>query len=249
MQTVALIPAAGAGTRMQKAQAKQFLRLAGKPILTYTLERIAASSLIQAIVVVVPPRYEEICQREIVERYRVPKVFQIVSGGQTRQESVYRGFRVLAPDTEWVLIHDGVRPFLPVHTIAPLLQAARDSGAAVLALPEWETVKRISESGYVIETLRREELWRIQTPQVFRYALLQEAFQRAHAARYTATDESSLVERIGHRVRVVPGSPLNIKITTPEDLLIAEALLQQRDCHPLSGEEATARDQERCELE
>ncbi|RMF83657.1 MAG: 2-C-methyl-D-erythritol 4-phosphate cytidylyltransferase [Nitrospinota bacterium] len=227
MRTVALIPAAGAGTRMRKTPAKQFLPLAGKPLLVYALERVQASPLVHAIVLVVPPQKREECWREIVEPYRLSKVERIVGGGATRQESVYKGLQAIDPATEWVLIHDGVRPFLPTRTIAPLLEAAQESGAAILALPERETVKRIAREGYVLETLNRQEIWRVQTPQVFRYALLQEAFRHAFAEHYTATDEATLIERLGVRVRVLPGSPFNIKITTPEDLFVAEALLQQ----------------------
>ncbi len=223
----ALIPAAGAGTRMGGVREKQFLLLAEKPIVAYTLEHFEQAPSVQEVVLMVPPGKIDYCWREIVHPYHFSKVRTIVAGGETRQDSVYRGFQMLATDTEWVLIHDGVRPFISAALIEATLQAAQESGAAIVALPEKETIKRISKEGYVLETLRREELWRVQTPQAFRYTILHQAFQNAYTDKYYATDESALVERLGYPVKILPGSPYNVKITTPEDLLVAEAFLER----------------------
>ncbi len=161
-------------------------------------------------------------QRRIQEAY--PKVTQVIMGGKERQDSVYNGWRSLDPGTEIVVVHDGVRPFVPPDLISEIIEAARDFGAAIAAIPISDTVKKVSADGRVERTVDRAGLWRVQTPQAFRYSLLGEAFQKARADGFYGTDEGALIERLGKEVKVIPGSELNIKITRSEDLILGEKI-------------------------
>ncbi len=215
----AIIVAAGEGKRF--GSSKQFALLRGKPILDWSIEKLAAHPEVDEIVVVLP---DENRKEEFFRRWK--KLGAVTSGGPRRQDSVRRGFeQVDARKTELVLIHDGVRPLLSRDIITRVIAAARRSGAAIPAVPVEDTIKEVSQ-GEVVRTLDRQRLYRIQTPQGFSYSILEGALRRAKEEGYYGTDEAGLVERLGHKVVVVEGDPCNIKVTTPADLKIAEALLE-----------------------
>lgn len=227
MHVTAIVPAAGAGIRFGGAVRKQFIALNGLPILSYTLRALAASNALSAIIVVAPPG-EESKGREALELADVNLETEVVPGGQTRQDSVYNGLQRAKADTDLVLIHDGVRPFVSRDVVLAAIGAARDVGAAVAAVPVIDTIKRVDADGCVVETLPRGQLWSIQTPQVFRYALLMRAHLAVREQRIIATDDAALVERIGGTVKVVKGSYENLKITSEEDLPLADLILRRR---------------------
>lgn len=227
MITAALIPAAGQGQRMGLDIEKQFLLLGGKPLLAHTLARFEETPGIDRIVVIVPPGRETFCYQAIVEPGELRKVTHIVAGAETRQRSVTSGFRCLDEDVDVVVIHDGARPFVTPSLIRAAIDGAVQDGSAVAAIPESDTLKRVSDEGTIIETVDRRNLWRAQTPQAFRRPILQRAL--AHAAEHNleVTDEASLVELLSWPVRIIPGLMWNFKITSPDDLVLAESLLAQ----------------------
>lgn len=225
MANIAIIPAAGTGSRMQAGVNKQYLLLAGRPILFHTLALFAAHPRIDRICIVVPAGEIDYCRSEIVERYGLAKVSAIIAGGPTRQDSVANGLLGCnATDNDLVIVHDGARPMLGVVDLDALLDAAAKSGAATLGVPVKDTIKQVQD-GVIVATPERSSLWQVQTPQVFRYELLLAAHRQAHADGFAGTDEAMLVERLQHPVTMVAGSYRNIKITTPEDLTIASAFL------------------------
>jgi len=224
----ALIPAAGEGRRMGEAMPKQFLPIGGREILARTIEVFDECQAIDEIWVVVATEYCALCQERIVERYGFRKVCGVVAGGATRQESVWRGLQHVAEAVELVVVHDGVRPFVPELLIQRTLASASQYGAAIAAVPLKDTLKRISEAYEVEGTVPRERLWRIQTPQAFHHALLRTAFQNAWQHGLQATDEAGLIEALGHPVKIVPGYEHNVKITTPDDLVFCETFLRYR---------------------
>jgi 2-C-methyl-D-erythritol 4-phosphate cytidylyltransferase len=228
MITAALIPAAGRGQRMGLDIEKQFLLLGGKPLLAHTLGQFEATPDIDRIVVIVPQGRETFCYQEIVEVEGLRKVTHIVAGANTRQHSVMAGFRCLDQDVDTVVIHDGARPFVTPKLIQTAILAALQDGSAVAAIPESDTLKRVSDEGSVIETVDRRNLWRAQTPQAFRRPILQRALAYAGQYNLETTDEASLVESLSWPVRIVMGSTWNFKITSPDDLRLAELLLDQR---------------------
>lgn len=227
MKAAAIIAAAGVGTRMQSATPKPYLTLAGKPILAHTLAVFEAVPEVREITLVVHPRELEHCQERVIDPYGFKKVLRLVPGGKERQDSVYQGLKALmaAGEGELVLVHDGVRPLVRPEDIRRVLKAARRHGAAVLGWPAQDTLKRVNAQGEVLETLDRRQIWQIQTPQAFRTELLWRAFVAAYDRGLYATDEAALVEALPHPVRVIQGAPFNLKITTPADLVVAEALL------------------------
>ncbi|MCL6620735.1 MAG: 2-C-methyl-D-erythritol 4-phosphate cytidylyltransferase [Syntrophobacterales bacterium] len=227
MKAAALIAAAGVGTRMGTATPKPYLTLAGKPILAHTLAVFEALPEVQEITLVVHPRELEQCQERIIIPYGFRKVLRLVPGGKERQDSVYHGLKALmgVGGVDLVLVHDGVRPLVRPEDIRRVLRAARRYGAAVLGWPAQDTLKRVSAQGEVLETLDRRQIWQIQTPQAFRAELLWRAYVTAYERGFYATDEAALVEALPHPVRVLQGAPFNLKITTPADLVVAEALL------------------------
>lgn len=227
MITAALIPAAGHGQRMGLSLEKQFLQVGGKPLLAHTLARFEAAPGIDRIVVIVPPGREDFCAREIVEAEGFHKVVRIVAGSETRQGSVTAGFRYLDENVDIVVIHDGVRPFVSPMLIQAVIDQASQHGSAVVAIPESDTLKRVSVQGTVIETVDRRNLWRAQTPQAFRRSILQRALAHAEGYDIDATDEASLVESLSSAIHIIPGSIWNFKVTTSDDLVLAELLLTQ----------------------
>lgn len=201
---------------------KQFQVLRGKPILHYTLKTLEESGLIDSLVLVVPKNELENSRADWLEHSSI--VEQVVAGGEKRQDSVLNGYQSLPEDTDIVLVHDGVRPFLSREMIQKTIQIAEKSGAAITAIPVNDTLKQVDSSGKVERTLEREGLWRVQTPQAFRYDLLGEAFRNAGKDSFYSTDEGALIEYLGHDVMVVDGSEWNLKITRPEDMVLGESI-------------------------
>ena len=221
MKVCAIIPAGGQGTRMGGTVPKQFQALRGKPILHYTLRTLQESGLIDSLILVVPEKELENTRTDWLER--PPVVKQVVVGGEKRQDSVFNGYQALPTDTDIVLVHDGVRPFLSREMIQETIHTAEKFGAAITAIPVHDTLKQVDDSGLVQRTVEREGLWRVQTPQAFRYDLLGEAFRNADS--FYGTDEAALIEHLGQEVRVVDGSEWNLKITRPEDLVLGESIV------------------------
>ena len=201
---------------------KQFQALKGKPVLHYTLRTLQESDLIDSLVLVVPEK--ELVNARADWLNRPPVVKQVVVGGEKRQDSVFNGYQVLPKNTDIVLVHDGVRPFLSKEMIQETIEVADKFGAAITAIPVNDTLKQVDNSGMVLRTVEREGLWRVQTPQAFRFDLLGEAFLKAQADSFYGTDEGSLIEYLGQEVRIVDGSEWNLKITRPEDLLLGESI-------------------------
>ena len=228
MKCAAIIVSAGRGHRFMKGQKKQFLPLAGKPVLAHALDPFEGCPLIHSIHLVVGQEDMDYCLREIVEKYAYRKISQIVPGGKLRQDSVRSGIESLAREIDIVLIHDGVRPFVSQGMIEESIHEAKLHKAAVVAVPVKDTIKRASRDRRVLETLDRESLWQVQTPQTFQADVIREAFLRAAEDGFVGTDDASLVERLGIKVRLVPGSYTNIKITTPEDFLLANLLMETK---------------------
>ena len=228
----AILPAAGLGTRMGAETPKQFLELEGVPIVMLSLRRIASCDLVSEIIVAT--RGDGIARLE--ERIRAEKFAQtvrVVRGGDSRQDSVAVALEEVADDTELVLVHDAVRPFVTREQIARVIEEARRCHAAILGIPAMDTVKEVKRGSLpedvalVTATIPRERVVLAQTPQVFATKLLKEAFARAKADQVSASDEAGLVERIGHEVHVVLGSERNIKITKPADMDLARFYLER----------------------
>jgi 2-C-methyl-D-erythritol 4-phosphate cytidylyltransferase len=226
MKADAVIVSAGKGLRFMEGKKKQFHFLGGKPILAHTLDKFEACPLIRSIRLVVGREDMDYCLKEIVEKYKFQKVAKIVPGGKRRQESVKNGINALPKDGDIVAIHDGVRPFITRAMIEDSIHSAVRYGAVVLAMPVKETIKVSNLDGTVLKTLDRESLWQIQTPQTFQVNVIKEAYYRATEDGFIGTDDASLVERLGVKVHILPGSYTNIKITTPEDLLLANLLFK-----------------------
>jgi 2-C-methyl-D-erythritol 4-phosphate cytidylyltransferase len=221
---IAIIAAAGAGTRMASDRPKQFLLLAGTPVIFHTLKPFEECEQIQEVIVVLPAE-ESAGFLSMAGKYGLRKLARVVPGGATRADSVKRGLMAIRSATaEIVAVHDGVRPFVTVAEIENTIAAAQADGAAILVAPVTDTIKHVN-GGAVVKTLDRSVLRRALTPQCFRYELLRQAYQSADVKDPTLTDESALVEQLGQRVSVVEGSSRNIKITTAEDFAIAEAML------------------------
>jgi len=226
MKADAVIVSAGKGVRFMEGQKKQFYFLGGKPILAHTLDKFETCPLIRSILLVVSQEDMDTCLKEVIEAYKFQKVSQIVPGGKQRQESVKKGIDALPKDTDIVTIHDGVRPFVTRAMIEDSIHSAVRYGAVVLAMPVKDTIKMSNPDGTVLKTLDRESLWQIQTPQTFQANVIKEAYHRATEDGFAGTDDASLVERTGAKVHILPGSYTNIKITTPEDLLLANLFLK-----------------------
>ncbi len=224
----ALIMAAGKGVRLPGPQPKQYLPLAGVPILTRTLRAVESCATgFASIVLVVLPEDIDVCRRHIVAPAGLKTPVTLVAGGARRQDSVYHGLRDLGPDDAVVAIHDGVRPLVPPALIDACVKTAHRHGACIAAVPVWDTVKRSGPDGVIEATLPRDAIWLAQTPQAFRIGLIRRAHEDARRDGFYGTDDAALVERLGAPVHLVPGSRRNIKITTREDVCIAEALAAQ----------------------
>ena len=227
-KVTALIPAAGAGKRMGKAIAKQFLPLGDKPMLAHTLLAFQRASEVDEIIPILCQEDMEACLQDIIEQYHITKVKTLVVGGKERQESVANGLNKLEKDASVVLVHDGVRPFVTPEMIKETVDLARKGECVTVGVPIKDTIKEVNEKGIVRKTLERSRLWAIQTPQAFPVKTLRRAYEEASRQRMYGTDDATLVERSGGAVKVIMGSYENIKITTPEDLLLAEEILKGR---------------------
>lgn len=221
-----IIPAAGKGKRMGAGKNKLLLELNGVPIIIHTLSVFEKDGLCDGIVLSVSPD-DELIFNELLQKYNIQKVKAIVYGGAERQHSVFNGLKAIQSDGV-VLVHDGARPFIEIEFIHQLVASAEEHGAAIVGVPVKDTIKRVHHYE-VVDTLERSSLWMVQTPQAFRIGLLLDAHIKAERDGLLGTDDASLVEAIGHPVKIVEGNYDNIKITTPEDLYFAEAIIKKRE--------------------
>ena len=222
MTVAAIVPSAGSGRRLGGVTDKPFVMLKGKPILFYALKTLEDADFIDYVILVVSSRRLRAAER-LVKKYRLSKVRAVIPGGKRRYDSVKNGLKE-AGEADFVVIHDGARPFVSQGLMRRVLSAARASGAALPAVPARQTLKSISKDFFVENTPERKYLWEAQTPQAFERRLIVEAYNKVKAPH--ATDDASLAETLGHKVKIVKGSYRNIKITTPEDLELAKALLK-----------------------
>jgi 2-C-methyl-D-erythritol 4-phosphate cytidylyltransferase len=231
MQVFVILPAAGLGTRMAGPQPKQFLELAGVPILIHSLRAFAAVPRVTRIVVAVRKPEMKRVQAQVAE-YGFSDRVTVVEGGENRQESVVNALAAVpAQPDDVVLVHDAVRPLIDAATIERTIEAVAEYGAAIVGLPAVDTIKQVERTAHgalITATIPREFIVQAQTPQGFRFGLLKKCFAEATADGFIGTDEASVVERAGHAVAVVPGSHANLKITQPGDLELAEFYLKQR---------------------
>ena len=227
MKVSAIIPVAGTGTRFKGKIPKQYSKIHGQSIIAITVQKfIALDSITDGILVAAENEIEKI-SRILNKLPGFSDKFNIVPGGKERQDSVYNGLQHIPPDSDIVIVHDGVRPLVSPMNILDSIKTTRTTGACVVAVPVKDTIKRINPDG-TIETLSREELWQVQTPQTFTFSILIKAHEAALKAGYYATDESALVEWIGYPVKIIKGEYTNIKITTEDDLKLARILYQKQ---------------------
>jgi len=222
----AIIVAAGKGVRMKGSLRKQYLPLAGLPILAHTITVLGKCQVIGQIYLVIPQDDFDFCRERILNRIKIAANVNLVAGGARRQDSVYRALQQLDRGCRIVVIHDGVRPFVPQDQITACIDGAQKFGSCILGIPAYDTLKQVDPSGNIVNTTARDAIWLAQTPQAFRYDLIKKAHDQAHLAGYQGTDDASLVEWLGAPVKIIRGSRSNIKITTREDLEIARALIE-----------------------
>jgi 2-C-methyl-D-erythritol 4-phosphate cytidylyltransferase len=226
MNVKIIVPVAGKGKRFGGEVPKQFYDLAGQPIIFHTVKKLITSPLISGGVIVCGADDKIQIQDLLNQLPGFAENYKIVIGGEKRQDSVYTGFENLEGDTNFVLIHDGARPFVSHEIIDRCVYGAEKSGACIAAIPLNDTIK-IIKNGKIVETVDRNELQRAQTPQVFKYEILQDSFRQSKNGKINFTDEAAMVENSGYEVHVVTGDNKNIKITTQDDLLIAERIAEQ----------------------
>ena len=226
MKNTAIVLAAGQGKRMHTKIQKQFLEIKGYPVLYYSLRCFQDSPLIEDIILVTGEESVLYCHKEIVDKYGFTKVTKVIPGGKERYDSVYQGL-LACENSDYVLIHDGARPFITEEILERGLTGAEETGACAVGMPSKDTVKIADESGYIAETPDRSKVWMIQTPQIFQYALIRNAHESIRTREMSnVTDDAMVVEQeTGIKVRLAEGSYQNIKITTPEDLGVAELFL------------------------
>jgi len=227
MKVTALIPAAGRGERMKSDVQKPFLTLLNRPVLAHTLDVFEACDSITDIILIVSEDVIGKCSADVVDAYGYAKVTKVIPGGAKRQDSVYNGLLATGDECDVVVIHDGARPLVMREMIERSVEMCADCKAVIVAVPPKDTIKR-GENGFVFSTLDRSKLWSVQTPQTFQRDLIMEAHEQARKNGFVGTDDASLVERLGAPVKILRGSYDNIKITTPEDLFLAERLLGRR---------------------
>lgn len=208
-------------------RAKQFLDLDSRPLLAMTLQAFQLCDAVDGIVLVVPLSNKDYCQEEIVKRFKLEKINEVVPGGKRRQDSVRLGLEAIRGGCGLVLIHDAVRPMVSTELLERVIAAARMHRAVITGLPVKETVKEVNSRLEVVKTCDRRRVWLVQTPQVFRYEDISTAHQRAIKEGWEVTDDSALIEKLGIPVKVVEGSEKNIKVTTPYDLELARFLLNR----------------------
>lgn len=224
----AVIVAGGKGKRMGHDVPKQYIKLNGREILSITLGVFESSPLVDEVILVISEGEVDYCLNNIVKKYGFKKVKDIIKGGAERQDSVYNGLLNCSPLTDIVLIHDGVRPFVDKNIIEKSIESARIYGACAAGVYVKDTIKIVDGDKFIISTPDRGSLIAIQTPQTFKFDLVLEAHKRARENKIYATDDTALVELMGHRVKIIEGSYCNIKITTPEDLIFAKLILNSR---------------------
>lgn len=231
MKTMAVVLAAGRGSRMKSDVKKQYLTINEKPVLYYCLDAFQKCDKVDGIVLVCGSGEIEYCREEIVDRYHFSKVTKVVEGGKERYHSVHAGLKAI-DDCDYVMIHDGARPFVDEAMLKRIMEELPVCRACVVGMPVKDTIKLSDANGYVEQTLPREKLWMIQTPQSFAYGLIREAYDRLadlESLDVQITDDAMVAEYIMNQpVKLVEGSYENIKITTPEDMLLAEAILNSR---------------------
>ncbi|HDL07562.1 MAG TPA: 2-C-methyl-D-erythritol 4-phosphate cytidylyltransferase [Desulfobacteraceae bacterium] len=225
----AVIVAAGSGTRMNNSVRKQYLILAGRPVLSHTLLIFDSCHFIDKIFLVVPEKDFNFCCKNIILPLKLHKKIDLVSGGKRRQDSVYNGL-VAADNADnkkegIVAIHDGVRPFIRPCQLETCIDGAKKFGACILGIPAFETLKQTDNACFTAKTINRDDVWLAQTPQAFKCSIIIKAHENARREGYTGTDDAQLVERLGKKVKVTKGSRFNIKITTEEDLLLADLII------------------------
>ena len=226
MKVTAIVPAAGKGLRFKSNIAKPLVRLNKKPILIHTLDVLSKHNLINDIIVVFNKKDLKDLRSKI-KKFKLKKIKKIIVGGSTRRQSVENGLSCIDSSCDFVLIHDGVRPFIEKKTISSVIQAAKRNEAAIVAVPVKPTIKRINSVSLKIKnTLNRNILWEAQTPQVFKRDIILKAYNRFKSKKFF--DDASLVERMGYTVKIVKGSYKNIKITTQEDLVFAKAIIKNK---------------------
>ena len=223
-----VIVAAGTGSRMNMGINKQFIKLEGKEIIAYTIEKFYNNSNIEDIVVVVKEDESEFFKKEILDKYNFKNI-KIAYGGKERQDSVYNGLKLLDEKCDVVLIHDGARPFVSDKIIDKSIEEAKEHKAIVVGVPVKDTIKVIDNDKNIVDTPNRNVLWAVQTPQTFDYNILIDAYKDAFKNKFYGTDDAMLVERIGYKVKMLEGSYNNIKITTQEDLNIGSQILRVQD--------------------
>lgn len=230
---VAIVPAAGLGKRFGEDKKKTLYLLSGKPVLVWVLETLQGIDEVSEVVPVL--KKEDIPYAdELIKRYRIKKVKSFVIGGNERQDSVYNAIKSLDKDTKVVIIHDGVRPLVGKDVVKRAIKGLDGCDGVIAGVPVKDTIKEVrkqetEDKGVIVSrTLNRSILWMIQTPQVFHFEKIKKAYESAMADGYYATDDSALVERYGGNVKVIMGSYTNIKITTPEDINIAEAIIKDK---------------------
>ncbi len=224
---IAIIVAGGKGKRMKSKVNKILLSLEEKPVIYHTIKKFQDCSYVEKIILVVnEDNFDEI--QGLAQKYKFDKVIKIVRGGKERQDSVYNGIKAIenAEDDEAVLIHNAANPFVSEQTIKDVINTVKEHGAAAAALPSEDTLKEVDKDGFVLSTLDRNKIWRMQTPQGMKYRIAKKAFSKAYEKGYCATDDVALVERIGKKVKIVETNKENIKITTPEDLVAAEKIVK-----------------------
>lgn len=224
MRVAAIVPAAGKGRRIKSKIDKLYIELCGKPIIAHTLLRLSGNRYINEIIVVVNKKRIKTFKRRIVDRFDIKKV-KIVSGGRERSDSVFNALKKVSGNIDYVLIHDGVRPFITNKLINASLKTAQRFKASVAAVPVKPTLKYVKKDGHIQDTPDRKRFWEAQTPQVFKRDLIEKAYRGLSRKKIDITDDSMLVEQIGLRPKIVLGSYSNIKITTPEDLKLAKLFL------------------------
>lgn len=224
----AIVVAGGHGSRMKNKIRKQYLMLGNHPIVYHSLKQFINCHLISKIVLVIPKEDAKYCENNIIPDLTETKPIRIVHGGSRRQESVYNGLKALDRLESLIVIHDGVRPFVQIKDIEACIHEAAQTGACILGVPAEDTIKVVSGKMAIKKTLNRDTIWLAQTPQAFQTDLILSAHENARKKNIFGSDDAYLVEKVGGKVKILPGSKENIKITTPDDLLRAEIFLKQR---------------------
>lgn len=226
-KNTAIVLAAGQGKRMNSKVQKQFLEIGGKPLIYYSLNCFQECPFIDEIILVTGEEAVDYCKEEIVNKYGFTKIKSVIAGGKERYDSVYQGL-LACEDTEYVLIHDGARPFITREILERGMEGVKETGACVIGMPSKDTVKISDEEGFVRETPDRNTVWTVQTPQIFSYPLIRSAHDKIRQGNMDGiTDDAMVVEQeSGAGIRLVEGAYTNIKITTPEDLGVAEKFLE-----------------------